>query len=306
MRFLFIADPIRKLKPKSDTTLSIVRECLSRSHEAHWCTGEDLCLHEGRVQARVENVTDCSRGGLPQMEAVEGLEVLNGYDAVWIRKDPPFDQSYLGLCWLLAYEEGNVPMLNKPSVLLRYHEKMLPWEAVERGFLRESDLIPTFLTTGPRFRVPKEFPVGPSVKKPFFGHGGQGVRSLEAPQSPDPFEILQPFQPEIRTKGDRRVFVLDGEIIGSFVRFPAEGDIRANLAAGGSASLRDLSTKERDVAENTAAFLKEIGCTFAGLDLIGDKLSEINITSPTGFEAYHELGAPRLAPRVVDWAESSF
>jgi glutathione synthase len=303
MNYLVIADPLRTLKPRTDTSLALVREALLRAHSVHWATAEDLFLWEGRIFVRAEEITGCAEHSLPATETVAEPQPLNSYDGVWIRKDPPFDNSYLSLCWLLALEENNVPMLNKPSVLLRYHEKLLPFEAVEKGFLRADELIPTFLPTGRRLNVPADFPKGECVTKPFLGHGGKDVRVLAAPHSPDPYNFLQPLQKEIHRTGDRRIFILNGEVIGSYVRMPPANDIRANIAAGGTGVLKDMNKREADLADRLATFLKEIGVVFAGADMINEKISEVNITSPTGFETFHEIGGRRLAPLYLQYME---
>jgi glutathione synthase len=304
MNFLVIADPIRNLKAKTDTTLAMVRDALTRAHEVHWCTSDDLYLWEGRVFARVDKIEGCAEGSLPVTDTIKEPQSINSYDGVWIRKDPPFDQSYMSLCWLLALEENNVPMLNKPSLLLRYHEKMLPWEAVEKGFLTTDEVIPTFLPTGRRFPVPENFPRGESVLKPWLGHGGKDVKQIANPQTPEPFNILQPLQKEVTRTGDRRIFILDGEVIGSFPRMPAEGSIISNLAAGGTGVFKEMTKREAETADRLAVFLKEIGIAFAGADMIDGKISEVNITSPTGFVTYHQVGGRRLAPVYLEYAET--
>lgn len=304
MNFLIIGDPLRNLKPKTDTSLALAREAIARAHTVHWCTHEDLYLWQGRVFARVDEIKGCAPGSLPATENIQEPQSVNGYDGVWIRKDPPFDNSYLSLCWLLALEEGNVPMMNKPSLLLRFHEKMLPWEALERGYLRADEVIPTFLPTGKRLPVPQDFPRGESVTKPWLGHGGQGVRQLPTPQTPDPYFFLQPLQKEIHRSGDRRIFILNGEVIGSFVRLPAAGEIKSNIASGGTGVMKDMTKKEAALADRVALFLQETGIVFAGVDMINEKISEINITSPTGFLTYHAIGGPSLAPAYLDYAEA--
>lgn len=304
MNFLIIGDPIRNLKPKTDTSLAMVREAIQRAHEVHWCTHEDLVLWEGRVHARVDQITGCAENSHPVTENLKELQAINSYDGVWIRKDPPFDQGYLSLCWMLALEEKNVPMLNPPSVLLRYHEKMLPLEAVEAGFLRDTEVVPTFMPTGRRLNVPENFPKGESVTKPWFGHGGKGVERHEAPRTPEPFHFLQPLQKEVTRTGDRRIFLLNGDVIGSFVRMPAAGEIKSNIAAGGHGVLKEMSKKEEDIADRLGSFLKEKGIVFAGADMMAEKISEVNITSPTGFQTLHEIGGRRLAPAYLDYAET--
>ncbi len=303
MMYLIIGDPIKNLKAETDSSLAMAREALNRTHEVFWATDEDLFLWNGRVNVRAEKFTGCREKSLPTTEMVKEPIAVNEFDAVFIRKDPPFNDRYLSLCWLLALEEKNVPMLNPPSKLVRYHEKLLPLEAVEAGYLRETDIIPTFLPTGKRLNVPKEFPRGEAVTKPWAGFGGKDVKRLPSPQTPEPWWFLQPLQSEIWQKGDRRVFILDGEVLGSFVRLPPEGEVKANIASGGRGVLREMTREEADLAERTAGFLKEIGIVFAGVDMLAGKISEVNITSPTGFETYHAIGGPRLVHRYMDFVE---
>jgi glutathione synthase len=304
MNFLIIGDPLRNLKAITDTSLSIAREMLKRTYTVHWATPEDLFLWEGRVMARVENFTGCNEKSLPSTEFLKEHQAINSYDAVWIRKDPPFDTNYIALCWLLALEEKNVPIINPPSVLLRYHEKLIPWEALESGHLDVNEVIPTFLPMGRRFPVPENFPKGEAVTKPFFGHAGKDVERHESPKTPDPLSFLQPLQQEVTRTGDRRVIYLDGEVVGSFVRMPPAGEIKSNIASGGTGLLKDMNKKELGITERLGLFLKERGIIFAGADLMAEKISEVNITSPTGFETLSALGGPRLAARFVDYAES--
>lgn len=301
-QFLIIGDPMKNIRPKADTSLIIAREMLLRTYEVHWATDQDFYLWDGRVFVRPEKITECSAGSYPSLE-VAPEQAINSYDGILIRKDPPFDNSYMSLCWLLALEENNVPILNRPSLLLRYHEKMLPFEAVEQGFLKKEDLIPSFLPTGPKIKLPANFPRGPSITKPWLGHGGKDVRLLEGPRSPDPYFFLQPYQKEVQTTGDQRIFILDGEVIGSFTRIPAAGEVKSNLVAGGSAAAKVMNKRERALAEATGEFLKHLGIQFAGVDMIHEKISEINITSPTGFQAYHEVGGSHLGSPLVTYLE---
>jgi glutathione synthase len=307
MNFLIIGDPIAKLKSQTDTSLALVREALTREHEVHWAEIEDVVFWNGRAQVRTQKLTACAPDSLPRSEQGHNEPVeINTFDGVWIRKDPPFDQNYMSLCWLLALEEENVPMLNRPSLLLRYHEKMLPFEAVERGHLTSSEVIPTFLPLGARFKIPSDFPKGEAVNKPWLGHGGKDVTRLEKAQSVPAQTILQPLQKSVERHGDRRIFVLDGAVIGSFVRIPPTGSIISNIASGGTGLLKEMNPREKALAEKTAAFLKEIGIIFAGLDMIDEQISEINITSPTGFRTLANLNGPRLEKVYLDYAESLF
>src|SRR5262249_54397303 len=158
--------------------------------------------------------------------------------------DPPFDGEYVRLCWLLALGESKAWMLNWPSLLLRYHEKLVPLEALAQGFLRQEDLIPSHIgahESAVEFVQRNGFK--DVVAKPFLGFGGAGVQLLKAEEfigrggKRGEVEdlLVQPFREEVKRQGDRRVFFLDGEILAHFVRKPKEGGFISNLAQGGTA-----------------------------------------------------------------------
>ncbi|MCO5143295.1 MAG: hypothetical protein M9962_09425 [Oligoflexia bacterium] len=304
MNFLIIGDSLKNLKPKTDTSLALAKEALSRGHEVSWIDSKEIFFWEGRVFGYTSKITHCHEGTLPATETNPEPEAINSFDGVWIRKDPPFDLHYQALCSLLSLEEENTPFMNKPSLLLRYHEKLLPFEAYERGFLEESELIPTYLSLGNRIQTPQNFPKGQTITKPFDGHGGKGVTLHPSIVKPETMTMLQPLQAEVRDSGDRRIFYLDGEVIGSFVRLPKEGEIKSNIASGGLGILKDMSAKEKNLADRLGEFLKERGIVFAGADMINCKISEVNITSPTGFLTYKEIGGPSLTGRYLEYAEN--
>ncbi len=308
MKLLFVADRWERIHATSDTTLAILRTALKRKHKVFWTTGDAVRLEDGRVRARVIPCLTCAEDRLPDTGAEEDRAVVE-FDALWIRKDPPFDDSYVSLCWLLCVEENRVLMLNRPSLLLRYHEKMIPFEALAQGFLKPGDLIPTHIGDAASARAYLErggFET--AIRKPFFGFGGGKILKF-APQAgefpaPDELELTQPFQKEVMALGDRRLFYLRGKFLGDFVRMPKSGGFVSNLAQGGSASIAPLTVAQRAVVDRLGKFLRKSGIVFAGADLIGRHISEVNITSPTGLRSFAKLTGKDLSEKLIDYAEA--
>lgn len=310
MRVLVVADPLEKIRPTSDTSLALVRASLNRRHKVDWAAAEGVEIHDNQVLVESQPVENCEKGTLPVLGKNKWRR-LTEWDACFIRKDPPFDSSYVKLCWCLALEEKRVWMLNRPSLLLRYHEKMLPFEAMAQGFLKSKDLIPTHigrLSRAKAFVDGIKF-TGDVVVKPFLGFGGGSVQRLrreaftQIPESEFSDSLVQPFQEAISSGGDRRVFFLEGRIVADFVRLPPKGGFVSNLAQGGSGEMRPMTNTEKSVAARVGKFLKAVGVVFAGADMIGPLVSEINITSPTGLRKVEEFTGHDFAQDVLVLAE---
>jgi glutathione synthase len=314
MNFLIIGDPFETLNPKTDTGLAIARDSMARGHAAFWSTLEDVSLAGVRVEARARAVIECRRGCLPKIAETVGFRQIDSFDVVWIRKDPPVDWKYVSLCWLLSMEEKETVIVNRPSLLLEYHEKMIPFRALREGYLRDSEVMSTHLVTGRHSRPPKAGANAEWITKPWLGHGGRGIEKWESLErflstelgdfdENEAYLMLQRFYPEVRETGDRRLFYIGGEYVGGFIRIPAAGGIKANLASGGTAVLKEITPKELDTAKRLGEYLKSIGIVLAGADMIDGRITEVNITAPTGFETYFDLCGERLVERLVDFVE---
>ena len=289
-RCLFVADPLPSLKVASDSSLAMLREGQRRGWQAFWTVPEALAFRNGDLLARARRVDPATEKTLPSQDTEEVVAVAD-FDLVFVRKDPPFNSHYLRMCWWLGLEERRTRIVNTPSVLVRFHEKLLPWEALARGFFTREQLVPTYTADAEgHSAIVRDFPGGDYVVKPFFGFAGSSVERWSGGTlyGGEP-QLLQPFQPAIHTRGDRRVLYVNGRCIGDFVRRPPEGGFVANLAAGGRADLLPMTEKEAEVVQALGRFLAEVGIAFAGADLIGERLSEVNITSPTGLMALKSL-----------------
>lgn len=308
MKSLIVGDPLSGLKPATDTSLSIARESLGRRHKVYWATADQVRWEDGRVFVDASPLQDAPAEGVPRTGSAESL-ALRDFDLVWIRKDPPFDVSYLTLCWLLALEENKVTFLNRPSALLRYHEKLIPFEAVAAGFLKPADVVPTHIgSSGSARRYLERAGTEVAIRKPFLGFGGAEIQKFTVtPGAELPggsiTQLTQAFLSEITTEGDRRVFFLNGKIVGDFVRLPQPGSYVSNTVRGGKGILRKMTAPQKAVLLRLGKFLKKAGIAFAGADLIGKRISEVNITSPTGIPSYFKLSGIDLMPKIVDYAE---
>jgi len=308
MKLLFVADPLAGFKIYKDSTYAMMREAARRGHGLFAMVAESLAWRDGRVMGRCQAIT--LTGGEPWFEADEHKwQDLADFDAVLMRKDPPFDQGYLTATWLLEMaERQGAKVFNRPRALRDWNEKL----AIARfpGFIaptlvsNDAGLIRAFLADQ-----------GDMVVKPLNAMGGAGVFRLR-PGDPNLGSILetvtqygretvmaQRYLPAI-VDGDKRVLVIDGEPVPyCLARIPAEGETRGNLAAGGTGVARPLTDRDREIARALGPALKNAGILLAGLDVIGDHLTEVNVTSPTCFQEITQQTGCEVAAMFVDALE---
>lgn len=295
MNLLFVADPLPGFKIYKDSTYAMMREAARRGHTLWTCEPADLSWSEGRVSASARPVTllalDREAEHRPAPDWFRLGEAkplpLAGFDAVLMRKDPPFDQDYLYATYLLELAEADgARVFNRPRALRDFNEKL----AIARF---PQFTVPTLVTS--REQEIRAFLAeqGDIVVKPLNAMGGASVFRLRPGDANVgvTIEVLtrhgathimaQRFIPEIRD-GDKRILVIDGEAVPfCLARIPAPGETRGNLAAGGRGEARPLSERDLEIARSVGPALKAAGILLAGLDVIGDWLTEINVTSPT-------------------------
>jgi len=307
MRFLFVMDPAETMHPAKDTTFAFMRGALARRHETFHCLPRDIA-NEGRTvtaRARAIRVADTA----PHLElAAETTLDLATLGAVFIRKDPPFDPPYVHLTHQLDLVKHRVLVLNDPRGLRDANEKLFAFHFAE--YMPHSRV-----TADPREIIAfVETVGGRAVLKPLDGAGGSGVVVLERgdknlrsladvwTSEGKKLALVQEYLPAIRT-GDKRVLVLDGKPLGAILRVPREDDVRANLHVGGRAESTTLTAKELAAVAAIGPKLVEHGLFFVGLDFIGERLIEVNVTSPTGIqELSHFVGRP-VEQDVIAWIE---
>jgi len=315
---LFVIDPIARLNPAKDSTVALM-QAAQRAGLAVWvCTPADLsaAAAEGGHRAwalaqavRLEPIRHGAGGwevpspwyGLAEPQ----LLPLEHFAAVWMRKDPPVDEAYLYATHLLDLaERRGVRVLNRPAALRAWNEKL--------GALRFSAwMAPTLVSS--RVDALQAFTAshGEVVLKPLGGRAGQGVvfaaagtpglrALLELVTQMEALPVMiQAFLPGVKA-GDKRILLVDGEPLGAVNRVPTGGEFRSNLAVGGAPEAADLSEVERRICAELAPVLRAEGLFFVGIDVIDGRLSEINVTSPTGIREVERLGGIPLADQTIE------
>jgi len=303
---LFIMDDRSSAEVATDSTIAIVEAALMCGHVVEVCGAEDLWLDGEHVLTTAQGVLGLTDPvvllGAPRERSVRR------YDVVFMRKNPPVDQAYLCATWLLDRVRPDVLLVNDPRALRDANEKLyiLNFAAAAPRTMasRSCERLHAFLADQG----------GEMIIKPIDGFGGAGVFHVRAddPNTTALLEIMtgggqrmliaQEYLPAAR-RGDKRVLLLDGEILGCILRVPPSGETRANLHAGGTAQLADLTTGEREICAQVARRCVHDGLLLVGLDLIGGRLTEVNVTSPGGLRMLAQLGQASPADRVIDWTE---
>ncbi|MGF1732055.1 glutathione synthase [Photobacterium kasasachensis] len=282
-----VMDPIESINIKKDSSFAMMMEAQRRGWEIHYMEMNDLSLEQGKAVARTRVVSlKEDPNGWYEFHNEQEIS-LSELDAVLMRKDPPFDTEYIYATYILERAESEGALIvNEPRSLRDCNEKLFTaWFP---------DLTPTTVVTRSADKI-KAFHQehGDVILKPLDGMGGSSVFRV---MKNDPnvsviietltshgqnYCMAQTFVPDI-SNGDKRILVVDGEPMPyCLARIPAKGETRGNLAAGGRGEARPISETDRKIAETVAPVLKEKGLIFVGLDVIGDKLTEINVTSPT-------------------------
>ena len=310
MKFGVVMDPIGSINFKKDSTLSILIEAQSRKHDLIYMEPSSLFLREDGAYALTQEikVRDDSENWFELSDTSEmRLSVL---DMIVMRQDPPFDANYIYNTYVLeAAEREEVIVVNKPQSLRDCNEKVFATEFPQ--------CCTPFLVTSNQSLL-KEFIKEhlDTVVKPLDGMGGSSifrVRSLDPniavileniTKNGDTKVMIQKYIPEI-VEGDKRILLIDGvPMEAAIARIPAEGELRGNLAAGASAVAKSLTNQDKWICDQVGPRLKELGLSLVGLDVIGDYLTEVNVTSPTCFREYKSLCDIDVASDFLDCLET--
>ncbi|MBX3125186.1 MAG: glutathione synthase [Polyangiaceae bacterium] len=307
MRVLFVMDPAESMLPDKDTSFALMRGALARGHQTLHSRPIDV-FNRGRevfAQAREIRVSDAAPHVTLGATADHALAEL---DAVFIRKDPPFDSAYAHLTQQLDLVKDQTLVINDPRGLRDANEKLLTFHFAE--------FMPDSLVTSSPARI-LDFVAqvgGRAVLKPLDGAGGSGVVALTTgdantralvdllTREGKELALVQRFLPDVRT-GDKRVIMLDGEPLGAILRVPRDDDFRANIHVGGSVRPTELTPKETALVHAVGPRLREHGLYFVGLDLIAEHLIEVNVTSPTGIQELGRFQGRPTEQDVIAWAE---
>ncbi len=300
-------DPIENIDIGGDSTFALMLEAQKRGHGLLYYGPRDLTFRENKVTAKVRPL---------HVRAVKGdhfalgesfVYDLSAADVVLMRQDPPFDMAYITATHILERLHPRTLVVNDPAHVRNTPEKLFVTEF--------ADFIPPTLITSDSREI-REFRDQHQdiILKPLYGNGGAGVFRVRPDDENlgallemftafyrEPV-IVQRYLPEVR-KGDKRIILVDGEFAGAINRVPAAGEARSNMHVGGRPEKTELSSRERDICAAIGPELKRRGLIFTGIDVIGDYMTEINVTSPTGIQEVNRFGGADIAALVWDAIE---
>ncbi len=301
-------DHISTVNIDGDSTFALSIEAQNRGYELFHYTPDRLQFRGGKVSAAIEPMQLRQEKGNHYSLGEKTLTDLSELDVILLRQDPPFDMSYVSSTHLLERIHPETLVVNDPACVRNSPEKILVMDF--------PDLMPDTLITRD-FEAINEFrrEIGDIIIKPLYGNGGAGVfhitkGDLNLPALLEMFDanfrepfIAQRYLSDVRA-GDKRIILVDGEPVGAINRVPAEGDARSNMHAGGRAEHSELTAREREICERIAPTMRENGFIFVGIDVIGDYITEINVTSPTGICEIHNFSGTDVASLVWDAIEN--
>ena len=307
MRFVYVMDPLEIMHPEKDTTFAFMRAAQQLGHTNLHCQMSDLSVEDGRPYASTHVATVGSSPPFASYGERHEL-ALADVDAVLIRKDPPFDTAYLHASQIIDLARHDTFIMNDPRGLRDANEKLVA--------LRFDSWMPrTYVTADPvRIRAFVDSCGGSAVVKPIGGKGGYGVMKLSDGDMNTPAIIemltqegvkpvmVQEYLPAVR-EGDKRVILLDGKLLGAILRVPRKDDLRANIHVGGRVKACELTDRETEMVASIGPRLRTAGLYFVGLDVIGERLTEINVTSPTGIQELGRLTESNPEQEVIRWLE---
>jgi glutathione synthase len=302
---LFVADPVERYDVTKDSTFALMLAAQGRGHEVWWCDTDGLRGESGVGQARCWPLKVQKQQGSHVQRGEATVKTLAAFDAVWMRKDPPFDLDYIAATYVLDLAPLPTRVFSQPQGLRDWNEKT--------SILRFADVAPPMLLTRDMAAIRQfQHAVGGSiVLKPLAFSGGAGIVALHpgdlntrslvemATHEGTRFVVAQQYLPEV-VQGDKRVILVDGVARAGLLRVPPPDDLRGNIHVGAKVSLSGLTAREQAVCERIGPALKQAGHLFVGIDLIGERLTEINVTSPTGIQEIRDLGGPDLADELIE------
>jgi glutathione synthase len=309
MRIAVIMDPIESILVDRDTSFALMLAAQTRGHEVFYVAPHDLWYDGGQLRALAHPVS-LQRAEPPEhahLGAAQDIDVKS-LDVALVRTDPPFDQAYLQTTQLLELVRNEVFLMNDPRGLRDANEKLFA--------LHVGDLMPRTTVTASSTHIERfvEDLGGRAVIKPLNGAGGRGVMILD--RSDLNFHVIiemataegslpvmvQEYLSAVR-QGDKRILLLDGEPLGAILRVPRADEARSNLHVGGKAEPAELTLDDERIVRQLAPLLRAMGLFFVGIDVIGGKLTEVNVTSPTGIQEMSRFMGIDLAAAMIAWLE---
>jgi len=308
LRVAIQMDPIQSINIDGDSSFALGLEAQARGHALFHYLPQALTYRQGLVRARAHPLElRRQRGNHFTLGEAQVLDLATDVDVILMRQDPPFDMGYITATHILEHVHPKTLVVNDP-----FHVRNAPEKLLVTHF---PDLMPETLITRDRAEIAafrREF--GDIIVKPLFGNGGAGVFHLRPDDSNlaslmEMFEgasrepgMVQRYMPEVR-QGDKRIILVDGVAVGAINRVPAAGEARSNMHVGGRPDKSGITPAEHGICERIGPLLKERGLIFVGIDVIGDRLTEINVTSPTGIQEVDRYDGTNLSALIWDAIE---
>ena len=302
MKIAFQMDPIESVDINADSTFRIAEEAQIRGHDLYVYTPSDLTFNRGKIAAKVRSISlKRTIGDHVSFGSFEIVD-LTEFDVIWLRQDPPFDMGYITNTHLLDLVARETLIVNNPFWVRNFPEKLL--------VLEFPDLIPDTVISRDLEEI-KEFKseFKDIIIKPLYGNGGAGIFRLKEDDknltslhelfssvSSEPL-IAQAFLPDVKN-GDKRIILVDGDPVGAINRVPKAGETRSNMHVGGKAERAKLSQRDKEICSAIGPILKSRGQIFVGIDVIGNYLTEINVTSPTGIQEIERFDKVNIAEMI--------
>ena len=301
-------DPIERIDIRGDSTFAILLEAQKRGHELFYYTPPNLSLHGRNLLARGETLNVEDRVDAHYKLSDPRVEDLADCDVVLLRQDPPFDMAYITTTHLLERIHPKTLVVNDPAHVRNAPEKIFVLDFLD---LMPPTLVTRSLADVEAFRAEHK----DIILKPLYGNGGAAIFRIAPGDANtaslvelfqtvfrEPF-MVQQYRPEV-TGGDKRIILIEGEVAGAINRVPKKGETRSNLHVGGTAAPTKLTARDEEICARLGPELKKRGLLFAGIDVIGPYLTEINVTSPTGIRQVKAFGGADIAALIWDAIEA--
>ncbi|VAV92157.1 Glutathione synthetase [hydrothermal vent metagenome] len=301
-------DPIESVDINGDSTFALGLEAENRGYKLYHYDVDDLSLQDGRVTAHARALTlRREMGNHFSYGAEDQIDLAEDVDVILMRQDPPFHMGYITATHILEHVHPKTLVVNDPAAVRNAPEKIF--------LTRFPDLMPpTLITSNRRDVIAFRAEHKDIIVKPLYGNGGAGVFRIRQDDQnlssliemfqqfyPEPF-IVQQYLSDV-TKGDKRIILVDGKAVGAINRVPQAGEVRSNMHVGGEAKKTELTDRERQICDEIGPTLREQGLLFVGIDVIGDYLTEINVTSPTGIQEIQHFDGTDISALLWDAIE---
>lgn len=306
LRIGFILDPVEQLVLEEDTSLLLLNECRSRGHQVFYIHQEDIFWSDGTIMVNLSYAEFDKRFNPVRSE--KRIEQMNSLDVVFMRLEPPYNLNYFYITHLLQLIGGDTLVINNPMGLRDVNEKLyslkFPEVIPETVVTKDINILKSFLKKSGKIII-KQLNMYASKELVVVSDSEKDVFQIfdKATESKSRYVLAQKFLDDLYRTGDKRAVILSGKVIGCYARIPKKNDFRSDPDFGGVNRRTELSKKEKEICSVISQKLLEDGIYFAGIDLIGEKLTEVNVTCPAGIIPINKLYRRKLEKEIIDFIE---